>query len=66
MEYLRLTLAFVWGSALPEDLISVFQEVFTSISEIFILAGGLGTGLSFMEFRRFSDISKFPKVLSLK
>ena len=24
-----------------------FQEVFTSIGEVFILAGGLGTGLSF-------------------
>ena len=30
-----------------EILISIFQESFASINEAFILAGGLGTGLSF-------------------
>ena len=30
-------------------LISVFQEFFASIDKIFILAGGLGTRLSFYE-----------------
>ena len=30
-----------------ESLISAFQEFFASIKKTFILAGGLGTGLSF-------------------
>ena len=30
-----------------KSLISVFQEFFASIDKIFILAGGLGTGLPF-------------------
>ena len=34
----------------PEkSLISVFEELFTSIDKIFILAGRLGTKLSFYE-----------------
>ena len=45
-EYLRLTLVFMYSS-LREKLISVFQEFFASITKIFILAGGLGTRLSF-------------------
>ena len=34
-------------SSLREKLISVFQEFFASITKIFILAGELGTRLSF-------------------
>ena len=30
-----------------KSLISVFKDFFASIRDIFILAGGLGTGLSF-------------------
>ena len=46
-KYLRLTLISMWNSALQEKfLISVFQEFFTSIDKIFILAGRLGTRLS--------------------
>ena len=33
-----------------ESLISIFEEFFASIEKIFILAGGLGTRLSFYEF----------------
>ena len=38
----------MWNSALWEKFnLYVFQEFFASISKIFILAGALGTGLSF-------------------
>ena len=44
--YLRLTLAFMWNRAHGKSLISIFQEFSCSINKTFILAGGLGTGLS--------------------
>ena len=62
--YLGLVLVFVWGGARRGGLISVFQEFSTSIGEAFILAGGLGAGVR--GHRNFPDISKFPKILSLK
>ena len=40
-KYLRLTLVFMWNSAL--------QEFFASINNVFILAGRLGTRLSYYE-----------------
>ena len=52
--YLGLTLVFVWNSALRENLISVFQEFLASIDKLFILAGWLGTRLSFHEVLSFS------------
>ena len=42
---------------LREKLISVFQKFFAIIDKMFILAGGLGTRLSFYEFGHFPDIS---------
>ena len=53
-KYLRLTLVFMWNSALRESLLSVFQEFFASINKIFILVGGLGARLSFYRVLRFS------------
>ena len=46
---LTLTLVFMWNSALQKSLISVFQEFFACINKIYILAGRLGTRLSFYE-----------------
>ena len=40
-----------------KGLISVFQGFFASVGEIFILAGGLGAGLSFYGLRHFPNIS---------
>ena len=37
--------------------VSVFHEFSASVSGAFILAGGLGAGVSFMGFRHFPDIS---------
>ena len=45
--YLRLTLVFMWNSIVGNGLISVFQEFFASIKKMLILAGRLGTRLSF-------------------
>ena len=42
--YFRQALVFVWNSS-----ISIFQELLASIEEIFIFAGGLGTGLVSIE-----------------
>ena len=47
------------NKALQEkSLISIFQEIFTSIDKIFILVGRLGTRLDYhsIKFRHFSDI----------
>ena len=46
-RYLRPTLVFMWNSVERESLISVFQEFLVSINKMFILAGRLGTRLSF-------------------
>ena len=43
------------------SLISSFKEFSASIDKAFILAGGLGVGLSFREFREFPEISRFSK-----
>ena len=39
-----------------KGLIAIFRDFFASISEIFIFAGGMGTRLSFLEFRHFPNI----------
>ena len=41
-KYLRQTLLFAWR-------VCYFLEVFARINKIFVLAGGLGTSLSFYE-----------------
>ena len=33
-----------------ECLMAIFQGIFASVGKIFIVAGGLGTGISFYEF----------------
>ena len=43
---------YVWKS-----FISVFQEFFASINKVFILAGGMGTRLSFFGLSHFPDTS---------
>ena len=50
--YLRLALVFVWGGALRGGrggggIGPFFRGVCASIGKVFILAGGLGAGLSF-------------------
>ena len=45
--YLGLALVFVWGGALRGGLIAIFIGLFATVGGIFILAGGLGAGLSF-------------------
>ena len=52
--YLGLALVFVWNSALRDGFNFSFQEFFVTIRKIFILAGGLGAGLSFYKILRFS------------
>ena len=52
--YLGLALVFVWNSALRDGFNFSFQEFFVTIGKIFILAGGLGAGLSFYKILRFS------------
>ena len=47
----------MWNSALRESLGSVFQEIFANINKSFILAGRLGTTISFYEVTQFIDIS---------
>ena len=49
IKYLRLTLVSMRNRALGKSLISVLQRFFASIDKIFILAGRLGTRLSFYE-----------------
>ena len=46
-KYLRLTLVFMWNSALREKFNCYFWDIFATINKIFILAGRLGTSLSF-------------------
>ena len=46
-KYLGLALVSMWNSAQRKGSISVFQELSASINKIFLLTGGLGTGLSF-------------------
>ena len=46
-ECLGLALVSMWGGALRGSLISGFQDFFASIGKAFILARGLGAGLSF-------------------
>ena len=44
--YLGLAVVFVWGGASGGGLISVFRGFSAGIGGAFILAGGLGAGLS--------------------
>ena len=46
-KYLRLNLVFMWNGVQRKSLISDFQEFSASINKTFILAGRLGTKLSF-------------------
>ena len=39
----------MWEAHCGKGLIAIFRDFFASINEIFILAGGLGTRLSFYE-----------------
>ena len=55
--YLRLTLVFVWNGALREGFNCYFSGFFARIYKIFILAGGLGTRLSSVQFGHFPNIS---------
>ena len=48
-KHLSLTLVPCEIAHYGKNLISVFQELFASIDKIFILAGRLGTRLSFYE-----------------
>ena len=48
-KYLRQTLVFMWNGAQAKSIISIFQEIFASIKKIYILAGRLGTRISFYE-----------------
>ena len=57
-SYLRLTLVFMWNSALCKSSIYAFQEIFTSTDKVFILEGGLGNRKKFYEVLRF--FSYFP------
>ena len=54
-KYLRLTLVFMWNSALREKFIFCFQGFLVGINGMLILAGGLG--YHSIEFRHFPDIS---------
>ena len=48
--YSGLALVFVWGGALRVGgggFISIFRGFFASVGGVFVLAGGLGAGLSF-------------------
>ena len=56
-KYLRLTLVFMWNSALRKSSISVFQKIFTSTDKIFISWEGLSTRQYSMKFWDFSDLS---------
>ena len=47
------------NSALGKSLISIFQEFFDSINEIFILQWRLGTGLLFCQFKTLSGYFLF-------
>ena len=53
----------MWNSELPEKFSFYFQEFFTSINKIFMLAGSLG--YHYMKFKHFSDIFQFSKILCL-
>ena len=46
-KYLRLTVAFTRNNAPQEKFNRYFWDFFASINKIFILAGGMGTSLSF-------------------
>ena len=45
-----------WCTAGGRGLISVFQGFFASIGGAFILAWGLGVGLSFLGFKQLRDL----------
>ena len=46
-KYLRVILVSMWNSILQENLTFIFQNFLADINKIFILAGILGTRLSF-------------------
>ena len=47
------TLVFVWNSALRENLISIFQQLFTNNNKTFVLGERIATRLWFYEVLRF-------------
>ena len=56
---------FSWGwRTVGEGFVSVFWEFFASIGGAFILAGGLGTGLSFYGFWTLSCYFLIPSLVS--
>ena len=58
IKYLRLTLVFMWSSALREKFNFCFSRAFASIDKISILTGRLGAlGYHSMKFRHFLDYS---------
>ena len=56
-KYLRLTVAFTRNNAPQEKFNRYFWDFFASINKIFILAGGMGTSLSFYAVQKFFLIS---------
>ena len=63
--YLGLGLVFMWGAGEAHGvrgLISVFREFFASINKMFVLAWGLGNGLSFCD--TFLIFPNFLRLLS--
>ena len=48
-KYLRLTLVSCEIARHGKSLIAIFRDLFASTNKIFILAGGLGTRISFYE-----------------
>ena len=49
--HLGLALVFMWASALRRAFSRYFSGLLVTISGIFILVGGLGTGLSFYQVK---------------
>ena len=65
-KYLKLTLVFMWDIALREKIDFCLSRAIASIKKIFVLAGRLGTSLSFYEIFRLSWYFLISKDLSLK
>ena len=65
-KYLKLTLVFMWDIALREIFDFCFSRAFASINKIFVLAGWLGTSLSFHKIFRLSWYFLISQDLSLK
>ena len=62
-KYLRLTVVFMWKSALREKFNFFFLLLLTKFS---FWQEDLALGYYSMKFEDFLDISLFPKILSLR